>query len=183
MLYEESLIIKDVLKNINGKKILNVCSSDEKFWKELQPFIWENVISPLLERGNKVVNLDKKESKGVDIVCDCQDMGIVDNNSYDVVIFTSGIEHLEFPKKALKEIKRVLKEDGFMVCSAPGVYPEHNDPFDNMLRFPTRESWVSYLGKDWVIESFFKTTPEKAKPIYDFKELVFATIIKAYPIK
>jgi SAM-dependent methyltransferase len=182
MLKEEAIMIRNTLVFLRGKSVLNVCSSEELFWKEQQPYIWEYVMTPLIARGCALHNLDMKKSKGVDIVADCTDMKCVEDGSYDVVLFTSGVEHIVEVTKALQEIRRVLKCDGFMVCSAPGVYPTHNDPIDTMLRLPTKESWNSLLGNAWEIQGFWTTTPMRADPRYNFNELVFATIVKARAI-
>ncbi|MCK5707861.1 MAG: methyltransferase domain-containing protein [Candidatus Aureabacteria bacterium] len=183
MLKEEAEIIKSILKDERNRSILNVCSSDEIFWKNHQPYIWNIVMTPLIERGNKIINLDMKSSKGVDIVEDCTNMQSIKNGSYDISLFTSGVEHIIDVNRALSEIHRILKYDGFMICSAPGVYPRHDDPIDTMLRLPNKEDWSNLLDKDWNIIEFIKTKPLPAKPSYKFDKLVFATIIKALPRK
>ena len=136
-------------------------------------------MKPLLDRENSITNLDMKNSKGVDLVSDCTDMQCIKDRSYDIALFTSGVEHIIDVKRAIDEIKRVLKINGFMICSAPGVYPRHDDPIDTMLRLPTKDSWGILLGKDWQISGYWKTSPIPAKPCYNFKKLVFATIVKA----
>jgi len=180
MLYEESEIIFNFLIGVEGKKILNVCSSDEVFYKETQPYIWKNILCPLIQNGNQVCDLDIKGGNGVDIVCDCTDMKNVQSDTYDIVLFCSGVEHIIEVEKALSEIKRVMRKDGFMICSAPGVYPRHEDPIDTMLRLPTKESWEKLLGTNWNIGAFKKTKPSPAKSFYKFKKLVYSTIIIAY---
>ncbi len=182
MLIDEAHILFELLGSETGKSILNVCSSDEHFYKVQQSFIWEMIMSPLLKRGNVITNLDMKQSNGVDIVADCTDMKIIRDNTYDIALFTSGVEHIVEVKKALSEIKRILKPEGFMICSAPGVYPRHDDPIDTMLRLPAVEDWEKLLGVEWKIIEFRKSTPVPAKPFYHFNELVFATVIKANPI-
>lgn len=164
-------------KELRNKKILNVCSSDEDFYKNRQPYIWKNLLKPLKEK-NKLINLDLKENKGIDIVADCCNMSIIKDDSYDVVLFNSGIEHINEPKKALAEIKRVLKKEGFAIISAPGVYPKHNDPIDTMLRLPDKKSWKLLLEKEWIILEYKQTKPIKAKPFYNFNSLVYVTLVK-----
>lgn len=172
-------MIGSILCDERGKRILNVCSSDEKFWLNDQPYIFQDVLQPLLARGNLIDHLDMKTGRGINIVADCTDMKTVAALSYDIVLFTSGVEHLLEPLKALQEIHRVLKDDGFMVCSAPGVYPFHPDPIDTMLRLPDLESWKELLAGAWVIEGFWATTPIPAKPFYHFSDLVFASVVSA----
>ncbi|MFW6047097.1 MAG: class I SAM-dependent methyltransferase [Candidatus Woesearchaeota archaeon] len=166
MIKQESEIIKSMLGGLENKKILNIGSSTEEFYKKQQSFIWKNIIKPL-KKNNEFVNLDMKKGKGIDIVADCEDIPVGDE-TYDVILFTSCIEHLRKPEKALKEIKRILKKDGFAILSAPGVYPKHNDPIDTMLRFPNKESWEDYLGEEWKIIDYKQTQPEKAKTALQF---------------
>lgn len=179
MLEEESEIIKELLLDVEHRVVLNMCSSDENFYKKMQPHIWDNVILPLAERVNKVINLDMKEGDGVDVVNDCRDMKDVSDQSIDIVLFFSGVEHILEPKRAINEIYRVLKPDGLLAASAPGVYPKHDDPIDTMLRLPRLDDWQELLGPRWKIMEFSKTTPCPAKAFYKFNELVFATIVIA----
>jgi len=46
--------------------------------------------------------------------------------SFDVVVFTEVMEHLRFPGKALKELRRVLKPDGRLVGSVPNAFRLRN---------------------------------------------------------
>lgn len=179
MLIEEAQIIGNLLVNIRDCLVLNVCSSDEKFYREIQPHIWEFVIRPLKTRGNRVINLDLKSGSGIDIVNDCCDMKDVTDKDIDVVLFFSGVEHILKPQNAIGEIYRVLKNDGLLFASAPGVYPRHNDPVDTMLRLPGKSDWEKLLGDKWSIVGFDKTRPIPAKKSYNFPGLVFATIITA----
>jgi len=180
MFPEEAKIIFSLLAGYKNKKILNVCSSGEFFWKKQQHYIWEELLAPLLQEGNEICNLDIEFSNGVDIVNDCTDMIDVSDHSFDIVLFNSAVEHIADVQAALEEIKRVLKLDGIFVASAPGVFPKHNAPIDTLLRLPGLEDWEKLLGTDWVIDDFRKTTPIPAKPIYKFPDLVFATIINAH---
>ncbi|MCP5105278.1 MAG: methyltransferase domain-containing protein [bacterium] len=176
---EEAKTITQMLSRLRDKKILNVCSSNEHFYKTLKPHIWELVLKPLKERGNRVINLDIKNSPGVDIVADCRDMKEVDDKSMDIVLFFSGMEHLLNPVKVLREIRRVLKDDGHMYASVPGVFPYHADPIDNGIRLPDRAGWERMLGPQWDILQFEKTKEMPAHVNYNFHQPVFATVIKA----
>ena len=180
MLYAEARIIFALCASPHGKTILNVCSSGEAFYKREQPFIWNELLDPL-SRDNKLTNLDIKDEPGIDIVSDCRHMPEIGTSTYDMVLFCSGIEHMRKPQKAVTEIQRVLKKDGFAVFSAPGVYPKHKDPIDTMLRFPDKKAWSFFLGSGWEITEFRATEPEAAKPFYHFDRQVYATIVRCRP--
>jgi SAM-dependent methyltransferase len=178
MLKDEARLLRKLMSAVTNKIVLNVCSSDETFWKKTQPFVWQDVMLPLKERSCQLINLDMKATPGVDIVNDCTNMLDVADKSIDVVLFFSGIEHIVDPSTVLAEIKRVLKDKGVVYMSAPGVYPKHNDPIDTMLRLPTRKSWEELLGPLWHIKEFRATTPMPASAAYNFNEQVYATIVE-----
>ena len=50
---------------------------------------------------------------------DCEDMPEIASASVDLVVFTETLEHLPNPKKAVAEIKRVLKVGGIAVITVP----------------------------------------------------------------
>jgi SAM-dependent methyltransferase len=179
MLIETAKIIRRWLSELSNITILNVCSSDERYMKMRQPWIWFEVIKPLSDRGCRIFNLDIKQAPGVDIVNDCTNMVDVENNQFDIVFFFEGIEHIIDVSKALSEIYRVLKDDGVLYASAPGVYPKHDDPIDTLLRLPSLESWERVLGSAWIIDCFEKTQPVPAKRSYRFDKLVYSTTIRA----
>jgi SAM-dependent methyltransferase len=95
--------------------------------------------------------------KGVDIVCDCQNMdGKVKDADFDNVLFTNTIEHLFYPYSAISEIYRVLKLGGYCYATCPVEgYPYHEDPVDTMLRLSTLEDWKKYFNSaKWEIDLF-----------------------------
>lgn len=53
------------------------------------------------------------------IVSDCENMNAFPSNTIDLVVFTETLEHLPTPKKALQEIKRILKVGGKAVITVP----------------------------------------------------------------
>jgi SAM-dependent methyltransferase len=54
----------------------------------------------------------------------------IPDNSFDTIISTQVLEHLEFPEQAVKEIFRVLKRGGHCLISAPMLNELHEEPFD-----------------------------------------------------
>ena len=68
----------------------------------------------------------------------------VENQSFDYILCTQVIEHLEFPDLAFKEFNRILKRGGKLLLTAPLGQGEHQIPYD-FFRF-TRYA-LNSLGK------------------------------------
>lgn len=101
------------------KKVLNVGAS--------------GAIPELLEKicPFDFVSLDINPDKKPDIVCDVCDMkGMIEDNSYDVVVIMEVLEHIPEPYAALAEIKRILKPGGTILGSTPFLFPIHDAPHD-----------------------------------------------------
>lgn len=50
--------------------------------------------------------------------------------SIDAVVMLEVLEHLEHPEATIREISRVLKEEGLLLLSVPFMYPIHDEPQD-----------------------------------------------------
>ncbi|MBL8014076.1 MAG: methyltransferase domain-containing protein [Candidatus Omnitrophica bacterium] len=48
---------------------------------------------------------------------------------YDGVLMLQVLEHLEFPLKGLKEVNRILKDNGFLFLSVPQAAGDHFEPY------------------------------------------------------
>ncbi|MEY4575711.1 MAG: hypothetical protein RL701_414 [Pseudomonadota bacterium] len=53
-----------------------------------------------------------------------------DDQSFDVVISTQVLEHVQEPRVALHEAVRVLRPGGRLLLTVPGVWPTHEAPHD-----------------------------------------------------
>lgn len=56
------------------------------------------------------------------------------NSSYDTVLLFEVLEHVSNPEKAVGEVQRILKPGGYLLLTAPFIYPLHDIPYD-YLRF------------------------------------------------
>jgi SAM-dependent methyltransferase len=87
---------------------------------------YRNIIKPF---STKYVTYDMCPGPYIDIVGSVLDVNLP-NNSYDTVISTQVLEHVEKPWIMVKEIGRILKEGGICILSAPFIVPYHADPND-----------------------------------------------------
>lgn len=54
----------------------------------------------------------------------------VESGSFDTVLCTCVLEHLEDPPRALKEARRVVRRDGYAIYVAPFIWHLHEEPRD-----------------------------------------------------
>lgn len=79
----------------------------------------------------KYTGLDLSKGPNVDIVPkDPYLWKEIDDNTYDFIISGNAFEHIEYPWLTIKEIYRVLKQDGFACILAPFAIGEHRYPTD-----------------------------------------------------
>jgi SAM-dependent methyltransferase len=91
------------------------------------------VILDLGSGGNKiapeVISIDIYNYPGVDL-CMRADKICLKDNSVDMIISTSAIEHMTDTGRVFQEMQRILKPDGIIFITAPFIYPYHPEPFD-----------------------------------------------------
>lgn len=54
----------------------------------------------------------------------------LENETFDAIICTQVLEHLEWPRESVSEFYRVLKTDGKLFITAPMAHGEHQVPYD-----------------------------------------------------
>lgn len=184
------LILSTIEKN-KFKKILEV-GSGRGFYLyacALYPFI-KNVVG--VEINPSYVNRAKKtiNSKKVKIFLESAYDLPFKKNEFDCVICTEVLEHLSHENRALKEMKRVLKDDGKILITVPNYnFPFTWDPLNWLLMrvFNTHIDkdiwwlagiWADHLRlyKDKDIEKIFKncSLTIKNKSYFVKKSLIFS---------
>ena len=62
-------------------------------------------------------------------VCDLTAIPVEDGR-FDAILFNQVMEHLPDPLAALRELRRVLRPGGQILCTCPLFYAEHEQPYD-----------------------------------------------------
>ena len=93
--------------------------------------------------GKQYIGADMREGKGVDQILDLHDIDLPDA-SVGAVISCDTFEHVEYPRRAIGEIHRILKPGGIVVLTSVMNFPIHAYPND-YWRF-TPEGFRSLLG-------------------------------------
>lgn len=92
--------------------------------------------------GREYVGCDMREGPGVDRVLNLHALDLADATA-GAVLSLDTLEHVEFPRKAMSEVHRVLADEGIAVISSVMNFPIHAYPND-YWRF-TPEAFRSLL--------------------------------------
>lgn len=79
--------------------------------------------------GKKYIGADMREGSGVDIVLNLHHINL-SLESVGTVLILDTLEHVEFPRKAIEEIYRILKPCGILIISSVMNFPIHDYPYD-----------------------------------------------------
>ncbi|MFT6069472.1 MAG: SAM-dependent methyltransferase/DNA-directed RNA polymerase subunit RPC12/RpoP [Bacteriovoracaceae bacterium] len=94
----------------------------------------EGMLAVNLGSGNTeliegIINIDLIGYDRVHIVADITNIPLKDN-SVDLLVIDSVLEHVPYPIKVVEEIHRVLKKGGLIYSSTPFMMPFHASPYD-----------------------------------------------------
>ena len=89
----------------------------------------ESAIVRHMFNTDSYVGADYIDGLGVDVVLDIRAIDLPDS-SIGTLICTEVLEHVDRPFEAMKEIFRVLKDDGLLILTAPMNLEIHGSPFD-----------------------------------------------------
>lgn len=74
--------------------------------------------------------IDVFPGPSVDYVCDIHDVSSVPEHHFDVIVCTQVLEHVERPVDALRQLHKLLKQDGHLICTVPFLAHIHYVPTD-----------------------------------------------------
>ena len=94
--------------------------------------------------GRAYVGCDCREGPGVDRVLDLHALELPDATAGSILCLDT-LEHVEFPRRAVAEMLRILKPGGLMIVSSTMYFPVHEHPRD-YWRF-TPDGFASLLGE------------------------------------
>jgi SAM-dependent methyltransferase len=82
-----------------------------------------------LFQGKKYIGCDIRKGPGVDRILDLHKIDLP-NESIGTVLILDTLEHVEYPRKGLEEVYRILKPNGLVVVSSVLNFPIHEHPHD-----------------------------------------------------
>lgn len=129
----ERFYSKYCIDNIENKTVLDIGSFDGN-----------GSMRSIFKDCRKYIGLDQSEGKNVDIVASSHNIPMV-NESFDIIISSSCLEHDEFFWVTFLEMSRVIKVNGYIYICAPSSGPYHpqNCPSDSWRFYP--DSWRSLV--------------------------------------
>ena len=116
-LAQAEIILKRIAKFKKTGKILDIGSGPGFFLDQAKREGWE-VQGADLSRWSRDY---AKEHFNIDIYQGSLTDAHFPDRSFDVIVMNDVIEHLEDPKSVLKEIRRILKNDGVIYISTPDI--------------------------------------------------------------
>lgn len=134
MIYQVIDFAREFIKDKNFDKVLDVGSRDVGIEGNLRNlFSVSNSVSPdSFGRCNEYIGFDLEDGKNVDVVGDAEKLlDFYPEETFDCVLCVETLEHVKNPILIVENMKRVLKKDGWLFITTPGIgHPEHNWPSD-----------------------------------------------------
>lgn len=93
------------------------------------------------------ISIDIDPKRNPDIVADAHDLPFSDEE-FEMILCTEVLEHLKDPRRAIAEMRRVLKRGGKVIVTTRFVYPIHDSPHD-YWRFT--KYGLEELFKEWEV--------------------------------
>lgn len=105
-------VIQKELKNKTKLKILDVGCGTKPYF----PFF--------KEKAEMYIGVDVDSALNADVVCVSENLPFA-NETFDVIVCTQVLEHVNDPKRVIAEMHRVLKGSGLIILSTHGVWNKH----------------------------------------------------------
>ncbi|HJP62725.1 MAG TPA: class I SAM-dependent methyltransferase [Mucilaginibacter sp.] len=119
------------LKEYSTGKLLDIGCGNKPYYQIVSPLIDEYIGCDIIQSSDQ----------RVDILCPANYIPLPDE-TFDTVISTQTIEHVEDHQGLLNEAFRLLKPQGHLILSGPMYWPLHEEPYD-FFRFT--KYGLSYL--------------------------------------
>jgi hypothetical protein len=136
----------------------------------------------------KYVGLDFAEGVGVDIVLTDAYKYPLEDNSFDILVTSSCLEHSEMFWLSFLEGMRILKDDGIMYINAPSAWMMyHRFPVDCWRFWPDAgkalETWARYNKMNSMVLESYVCPPGPGEYVADFVCVMLknADYVNKYP--
>jgi SAM-dependent methyltransferase len=107
---------------------------------------YEYIFEPYIE---KYIGVDVGENPKADILILPDEKLPFEDSSFDILLSSQVVEHVEEVEQYISESNRVLKKGGLIFLSTHGTWQYHSDPIDV-------QRWTSYGLKKWLNKNNFE---------------------------
>lgn len=156
------LVFKKIAEGINTKEMSMLHFAPEEFFK----MIFKNMFKIYITADLSVANVDRKE--------DLTKLSFNDN-SFDFIYASHVLEHIKEDKKALSEIRRVLKPNGIAILPVPIIgkqtieYPEPNPNECFHVRCPGEDYYERYKNFFSIVNLYRSVDFDKKYQLYVYE--------------
>jgi len=172
----------NAFKQYTRGRLLDIGCGNKPYHKLILPHISEYIGCDIVQSNEECV----------DLICPANCIPLADQ-SFDTVISTQTIEHVEDPQGLVNEAYRVLNDNGYFIISGPMYWPLHEEPYD-FFRF-TRHGFTYILekagfkiidihsnGGKWAVagQAIIHALYPTISNIRGFKGSIFRAIFKAF---
>ncbi|WJS95139.1 methyltransferase domain-containing protein [Flavobacterium johnsoniae] len=123
--------LEKTLKEIpEGKRILDAGAGEQQFKKFCSHlnYVSQDFAQYKPEQLDSGLQMGKWDYGNLDIISDIASIPENDN-SFDAIMCTEVFEHIINPREAIKEFSRLLKDDGYLIITAPFCSLTHFAPY------------------------------------------------------
>jgi SAM-dependent methyltransferase len=116
--------------------------------------------------GKRYIKLDIRDFDPpcIDIQCDVCDMKPISDESIGLVLCLESLEHIPYPKKAIEEIRRVLRPDALLILTTVTNFRIHRCPKDHWRFAP--DGIELLLGKFKILDCTLEGGLKRPKRIW-----------------
>jgi len=141
MIKEEAIVIRKLITKYlrQAKSVLDIGSSTLEYRTVKQPYIDEIIFKPMRQEGTTIHYLDIINGEGIDIVADISSKSFNLPKEYDLVICGNTLHLCSDIKTSIRNISSTVHRDGYLIITAPLVFPYHDGPLDHCYRFSPNE--------------------------------------------
>lgn len=178
--YFEAVCELTELAEINNKNAnaIEVGCGEGLSTKRLSSFIPTNISLEASEYVKHQIPFAKENNPGIKITQESTYELKHKDNNFDLIFLLEVLEHLDYPKKGLVELKRVLKKDGYLILGVP------REPIWSGLNMARGKYWKD-LGNTpghlnrWSSSSLVKFVEENFGPVIAKRSPLPWTIVLA----
>lgn len=110
----------DDIDNLESKqKAIELGCGEGHSTKRIRGFLPDHIKLYASEYVQELVPKAKKLNPEVEVIQESVYELTHKDKTFDIVFFPEVLEHLDYPDKALKEINRILKDDGYLILGVP----------------------------------------------------------------